>query len=64
VLKSRSVLNLALIAYPNVIVDLKSPVLTGRGRFTRSISAVAHKFDDPAAFSREIGARIASDLPV
>jgi hypothetical protein len=44
-LKRRSVINLALVAYPNVIVDLAEP-RPGR----RGITAVAHRFDDPAAF--------------
>jgi hypothetical protein len=45
-LKQRSVLNLALLAYPNVIVDLGAP-LPGR----RGIVAIAHRLDDPAAFA-------------
>lgn len=45
-LKQRDVLNLGLIAYPNVLVELSEPVLRRR----RAIRAVAHRFDDPAAF--------------
>lgn len=45
VIKDRSVLNLALIAYPNVVVDLTAP-LPGR----RGITAIAHRLDDPAGF--------------
>ena len=45
-LKRRSVLNLALLAYPNVVVDLGAP-LPGR----RGIVAIAHRLDDPAAFA-------------
>lgn len=44
-LKRRDVLNLALIAYPNVVIDLKAP-LPGR----RRIVALAHRLDEPAAF--------------
>ena len=39
-------LNLALIAYPNVVVDFDPPV-AGRRRVIRSI---AHRLDDPTAF--------------
>lgn len=45
-LKQRDVLNLGLIAYPNVLVELAEPVRRRR----RAIRAVAHRFDDPAAF--------------
>ncbi|EZP57533.1 MULTISPECIES: hypothetical protein [unclassified Sphingomonas] len=44
-LKQRSTLNLALLAYPNVVVDLRRP-LPGR----RGIVTIAHRLDDPAAF--------------
>ena len=45
-LKGRGVLNLALIAHPNLLIELRSPVRRGR----RVILSVAHRFDDPAAF--------------
>jgi hypothetical protein len=45
-LKQRSVLNLALINYPNVMLDLDPPLRARR----RSIQAVAHRLDDPTAF--------------
>ena len=44
--KRRTTLNLALIAYPNIVVDLATPRPMGR----RSIEAVAHRLDDRAAF--------------
>ena len=44
-LKARDVANLALIAYPNIWIDLTEPV-AGR----RPVRAVAHKLDDPIAF--------------
>ncbi len=44
--KGRGVLNLAPIAYPNLLIDLRSPVQRRR----RVIRSVAHRFDDPAAF--------------
>jgi hypothetical protein len=44
-LKGRGVLNLALINYPNVMLDL-APPLPGR----RAVHAVAHRLDDPAGF--------------
>jgi hypothetical protein len=45
-MRRRSVLNLALLAYPNLIVDLVAP-LPGR----RGITTIAHRLDDPAAFA-------------
>ena len=49
-LKRRGVLKLSLIAYPNVIVDLRRPVRAGR----REITAFAHRLDDPAGFARAL----------
>ena len=45
-IRERSVLNLALVAYPNVVVDLREP-RPGR----RGIRAIAHRLEDPAAFA-------------
>jgi hypothetical protein len=45
-LKQRSVLNLALINYPNVMVDLDPPLPARR----RSLTAVTHRLDDPGGF--------------
>jgi hypothetical protein len=45
-LKSRAVLNLAMMSYPNVLIDLKAPIARGR----RTISHVAHRLDDPSGF--------------
>lgn len=53
--KERSVRNLALISYPNVVVDLKAPLADRRG--TR---AIAHRLDDPDAFVRALSARLAN----
>lgn len=44
-IKRRDVLNLALVAWPNVVLDLKHPV----GR-RRRITAIAHRLDKPEAF--------------
>ncbi len=44
-MKRRSVINLAMLAYPNVVVDLIAP-LPGR----KGITTIAHRLDDPAAF--------------
>lgn len=44
-------LNLALIAWPNVMIDLKAP----RGTGWRSVAAVAHRLDDPEAFRAALG---------
>lgn len=54
-LKSRAVLNLAMLSYPNVIVDLREPIRRGR----RSIGHVAHRLDDPAGFIAALNARFA-----
>lgn len=53
-LKAPGVLNLALIAYPNVIVDLVEPV-PGR----RPVRAIAHRLDDGAAFVKALSAAMA-----
>jgi hypothetical protein len=45
-LRQRTVLNLALINYPNVMLDLDPPLPTRR----RSLQAVAHRLDDPVGF--------------
>ena len=45
-LKQRSVLNLALMNYPNVMLDL-APPMPAR---SRNLIAVAHRVDDPSAF--------------
>ena len=50
-LKRRSTLNLALIAYPNIMIALRDP-LPGR----RAVRHIAHRLDDPAAFRRAIDA--------
>ena len=50
-LRQPDVSNLALLAYPNIVVALTSPV---RGRRGRSVRAVAHRLDDPEAFRRWI----------
>jgi hypothetical protein len=50
-LKQRAVLNLALINYPNVMLDLDPPLLARR----RSLRAVAHRLDDPSGFVAAIG---------
>lgn len=49
-LQRRGVLNLAMINYPNVMLDLDPP-LPGR---RRSLKAVAHRLDDPAAFAAAV----------
>ena len=46
--KRRDVLNLALIAWPNILVDLREMQRSRRGR---PVSAVAPRVDDPAALS-------------
>lgn len=48
-LKDPETLKLSLIAYPNVIVDIDPPI-----RRRRTIRAIAHRLDDPLAFTRAI----------
>jgi hypothetical protein len=50
-IKRKGVLNLALLAFPNVLIELRQPLSVGR----RSIKAVAHKLDEPAAFFAALG---------
>lgn len=54
-IKQRHVLNLALIAYPNVLIEIVEPVRVGR----RRISAIAHRLDDPAGFKAALNGMIA-----
>jgi hypothetical protein len=49
-LKQRGVLNLAMINYPNLMLDLDPP-LPGR----RPVHAIAHRLDDPAGFAAAVG---------
>ncbi|WP_443970890.1 hypothetical protein [Sphingobium sp. CR28] len=45
-IKDRETLNCALIAWPNVVLDLAEPIKMGR----RRISRLAHRLDDQEAF--------------
>ncbi|WP_404713484.1 hypothetical protein [Sphingomonas sp. MMS24-J13] len=53
-LKRKGVANLALATWPNVVIDLASPV-TVRGR---PVGTIAHKLDDPAAFVAALTAQM------
>ena len=53
-LKARSVLNLAMLSYPNVLIELREPIRRGR----RSIDRIAHRLDDPGAFVRALVAQL------
>lgn len=55
-LKRGDVLKLALIAYPNVLVELSEPLRARR----RAIRAVAHRFDDPQAFVAALAAALSA----
>ncbi|WP_442677951.1 hypothetical protein ACSBM8_10340 [Sphingomonas sp. ASY06-1R] len=44
-LKRRDVRNMALAAWPNIVIDLAAPIRSGR----RDVVAVAHRIDDAAA---------------
>ncbi len=48
-LNQKGVMNFALIAYPNVVITLKSPIATSSFGRKRNITTVTHKFDDPDA---------------
>jgi hypothetical protein len=52
------VLNLALIAYPSVLLDLDPP-LPGRRAPTRTI---AHRLDDPSGFGAAVEALLAGPV--
>jgi len=45
-IKDRATFNAALIAWPNIVIDLKAPVPLGR----RTVTRLAHKLDDRDAF--------------
>lgn len=49
-LKQRGVLNFPLINYPNLMLDLDPPLVSGK----RSLTAIAHRFDDPAGFAAAV----------
>jgi hypothetical protein len=53
--KRRSVLNLALMNYPNVMVELHAPIAGRRGR---DLWAIAHRLDDPIGFATALQPRI------
>jgi hypothetical protein len=55
-LKQRSVLDLALINYPNVMLDLDPPLPVRR----RNLKAVAHRLDDPGGFVAAVARLIRS----
>jgi hypothetical protein len=57
-LKGPGVMNPALIAYPNVWIDLSGPVAGRRG----PVRAIAHKLDDPEAFAEELRLRLGRAL--
>jgi hypothetical protein len=44
--RDRATLNLALLAWPNVVIDLTEPIMLGKRRIVR----LAHKLDDRDAF--------------
>lgn len=50
--KQRGVVNLALIAYPNVVIELDPPIPGKRA----PITAVAHRLDDPVGFTAALNA--------
>lgn len=51
-LKMSHVLNMALAAWPNIVIDLHRPVVRGR----KSITTIAHCVDDPIGFRTAVAA--------
>ena len=56
--KRRQVLNLALLAFPNILVDLKAPLPGRVPRWT-----IAHRLDDCAGFVTELRRRLEERRP-
>lgn len=54
-LKAKGLFNMALIAWPNIVFDLARPI-AHKGKV---VTAIAHNFDDPAAFRAAIEGRLA-----
>lgn len=48
--KAKIVSNLALIAYPNVMIDLRVPLIVTRAGRQRQITTIAHRLDDLPGF--------------
>lgn len=48
--RGKSVANLALIAYPNVFIDLKAPIAGSRLGRPTLITSIAHRMDDLPGF--------------
>jgi len=55
--KTKDVLNLALIAYPNVLIELRQPVRVGR---RRAVRAIAHRLDNAPAFAAALSPTVVS----
>lgn len=51
-IRQEGVFNAALIAHPNIVIELDPPLLHGR----RAIRYLAHKLDDPQAFNAALDA--------
>jgi hypothetical protein len=49
--RAPSLLNLALIAYPNIIVDLRTPAVGRVAGRNRTVVSIAHRFDDLPLFT-------------
>jgi hypothetical protein len=59
-LMAPNVLNMALAAWPNVVIDLKQPVQRRR----RAITTVAHCVDDPVGFRLALETAMRRDVSV
>jgi hypothetical protein len=59
-LKAPHVLNMALAAWPNIVIDLDRPVQRRR----KSITTIAHCVDDPAAFRAAVSAALPPSRPL
>lgn len=53
--KTRDCFNAALIAYPNIVIALRHPVVMGR----RTVTRLAHRLDDPGALRAYVASPLA-----
>jgi hypothetical protein len=57
-INARGTADLAIIAHPNILVLLKTPLERGGWRKRRPVVAIAHRLDDPAAFITALRTKI------
>ncbi|MEM1131801.1 MAG: hypothetical protein AAGH53_02570 [Pseudomonadota bacterium] len=49
-LKAKGLVNMALLAYPNIIIDLEQPIMEQRLFRSKQVNAIAHRLDDLPSF--------------